>query len=164
MAAIRTCCLGLGKRIESAVIRRNFQPRLLVAVNKQEGRWNSSLAGKPVVLPIGTNVGLRRIFPTKGSLDSLSFRLYSSDTKLTLEVIRQRVINVCKAFDKVEAEKLTEDSHFMNDLGLDSLDQVELVMAMEDEFGFEIPDAEAEKLMRPADIVKYIADREDVHE
>lgn len=52
----------------------------------------------------------------------------------------------------------------MNDLGLDSLDHVEVIMAMEDEFGFEIPDADAEKLLKPADIVKYICDKEDVYE
>jgi len=50
----------------------------------------------------------------------------------------------------------------MNDLGLDSLDQVELVMSMEDEFGFEIPDADAEKLFRPVDIIKYVASKENV--
>lgn len=56
------------------------------------------------------------------------------------------------------------DSHFMNDLGLDSLDHVEIIMAMEDEFGFEIPDTDAEKLLKPADLVRYIADRHDVYE
>ena len=52
----------------------------------------------------------------------------------------------------------------MNDLGLDSLDHVEIIMAMEDEFGFEIPDTDAEKLLTPADIVRYVGDREDVYE
>jgi NADH dehydrogenase (ubiquinone) 1 alpha/beta subcomplex 1 len=89
-------------------------------------------------------------------------RPYSSDV-LTLADVKKKVLDVCKAFDKINAEKLTEDSHFMNDLGLDSLDQVELIMLMEDEFGFEIPDADAEKLLRPADVVKYIADKEDLH-
>ena len=59
---------------------------------------------------------------------------------------------------------MTLDSHFTNDLGLDSLDQVEVIMAMEDEFGFEIPDGDSERLMRPSDIVQYIADKEDVIE
>ena len=45
---------------------------------------------------------------------------------------------VCKAFDKISADKLTLDSHFINDLGLDSLDHVEVIMAVEDEFGFEV--------------------------
>jgi len=71
---------------------------------------------------------------------------------------------VLKLYDKINPEKLTVDSHFINDLGLDSLDHVEVVMAMEDEFGFEIPDMDAEKLMRPADMVRYVADREDVYE
>ncbi|KTF73603.1 hypothetical protein cypCar_00033587 [Cyprinus carpio] len=60
--------------------------------------------------------------------------------------------------------QLQATSHFMKDLGLDSLDQVEIIMAMEDEFGFEIPDADAEKLMTPQEIVQYIADKKDVYE
>lgn len=57
--------------------------------------------------------------------------------------------------------QLSLDSHFIQDLGLDSLDHVELVMAMEDEFGFEIPDNDAERLTRPSDIIKYISEKED---
>lgn len=52
----------------------------------------------------------------------------------------------------------------MTDLGLDSLDHVEVIMAMEDEFGFEIPDGDAERLVRPKDIIQYIADKEDIYE
>jgi acyl carrier protein len=48
------------------------------------------------------------------------------------------VLAVCKAFDKISADKITLDSHFINDLGLDSLDHVEVIMAVEDEFGFEV--------------------------
>ncbi|XP_006027194.2 acyl carrier protein, mitochondrial, partial [Alligator sinensis] len=82
----------------------------------------------------------------------------------TLQGIKDRVLYVLKLYDKIDPEKLTADSHFMKDLGLDSLDQVEIIMAMEDEFGFEIPDAEAEKLMCPQEIVDYIADQKDVYE
>lgn len=60
--------------------------------------------------------------------------------------------------------QLKIESHFINDLGLDSLDHVEVIMAMEDEFGFEIPDSDAEKLLKPADIVRYVADKEDIYE
>ncbi|XP_054849548.1 acyl carrier protein, mitochondrial [Eublepharis macularius] len=83
---------------------------------------------------------------------------------LTLGGIQERVLYVLKLYDKVDPEKLTVTSHFMKDLGLDSLDQVEIIMAMEDEFGFEIPDVEAEKLMCPQEIVDYIADKKDVYE
>ncbi|NXP18701.1 ACPM protein, partial [Scytalopus superciliaris] len=66
--------------------------------------------------------------------------------------------------DRPVPPQLTAESHFMKDLGLDSLDQVEIIMAMEDEFGFEIPDGDAEKLMCPQEIVDYIADKKDVYE
>lgn len=71
---------------------------------------------------------------------------------------------VLKLYDKINPDKVTFDSHFINDLGLDSLDHVEIIMAMEDEFGFEIPDDHAEKLLTPGKIVTYVADHEDVYE
>ncbi|KAL1494946.1 hypothetical protein ABEB36_010447 [Hypothenemus hampei] len=95
------------------------------------------------------------------------FRFYSPDVikpKPTVEEIKDRVLRVVASYDKVTADKLTLDSHFINDLGLDSLDHVEVIMAMEDEFGFEIPDMDAERLLRPADIVRYVADKEDIYE
>jgi acyl carrier protein len=60
--------------------------------------------------------------------------------------------------DKLGAEedKITESASFMDDLGADSLDTVELIMELEEEFGLEIPDEEAEKLATVADAVKYI--------
>ncbi|XP_042545777.1 acyl carrier protein, mitochondrial [Dipodomys spectabilis] len=91
-------------------------------------------------------------------------RSYSDLPPLTLEGIRDRVLYVLKLYDKIDPEKLSVNSHFMKDLGLDSLDQVEIIMAMEDEFGFEIPDTDAEKLMCPQEIVDYIADKKDVYE
>ena len=56
------------------------------------------------------------------------------------------MLNVLKSFEKVDAGKLAPTAHFKNDLGLDSLDTVEVVMAVEEEFAIEIPDAEAEKI------------------
>ncbi|XP_073983966.1 NADH dehydrogenase (ubiquinone) acyl carrier protein isoform X1 [Rhodnius prolixus] len=94
----------------------------------------------------------------------LQKRLYSHGEPLTLDLIRDRVLLVLKLYDKVDPDKLTLETHFINDLGLDSLDHVEVIMAMEDEFGFEIPDADAEKLLRPADIIRYVGDRQDVYE
>jgi acyl carrier protein len=56
----------------------------------------------------------------------------------------------------VERDKLTNDASFMEDLGADSLDTVELVMAFEEEFGIEIPDDAAESIVTVGDAVKYI--------
>jgi acyl carrier protein len=59
----------------------------------------------------------------------------------------------------VEKEKLTNDASFMEDLGADSLDTVELVMAFEKEFDLDIPDEEAEKLRTVGDALKYLHGR-----
>ena len=56
----------------------------------------------------------------------------------------------------VDAEKVTPEASFVEDLGADSLDTVELVMAFEEEFGMEIPDEEAEKLRTVGDAIGYI--------
>ena len=56
----------------------------------------------------------------------------------------------------VKAEEVSLEKSFVDDLGADSLDRVELVMAMEDEFGFEIPDEEAENIRTVGDAVTYI--------
>ena len=56
----------------------------------------------------------------------------------------------------VEEDKVVENASFVEDLGADSLDTVELVMALEEEFGIEIPDDQAEKILKVSDAVKYI--------
>lgn len=56
----------------------------------------------------------------------------------------------------VDAEKVTPEASFKDDLGADSLDIAELVMELEDQFGMEIPDEEAEKINTVGDAVKYI--------
>jgi acyl carrier protein len=56
----------------------------------------------------------------------------------------------------VDEEEVTEDASFVDDLGADSLDTVELVMALEEEFGLEIPDEDAEKITRVKEAIEYI--------
>lgn len=81
-----------------------------------------------------------------------------------MQFIKDRVMLVLNLFDKIDNAKLTSDSHFINDLGLDSLDHVEIMLMIEDEFGFEIPDDHGERLVTPGMIVKYVADHEDIYE
>ena len=59
----------------------------------------------------------------------------------------------------VEEDQVTEDKSFIDDLGADSLDIVELIMGIEDEFGIEIPDEDAEKLTSVGEALKYTLDK-----
>ncbi len=59
----------------------------------------------------------------------------------------------------VEIEKLTNDAKFVDDLGADSLDVVELIMAFEEEFGIEIPDEDAEKIQTVGDVINYLSQK-----
>ncbi|CCQ52463.1 acyl carrier protein [Crocosphaera watsonii WH 8501] len=61
---------------------------------------------------------------------------------------------------EVEADKVTKDANFANDLGADSLDTVELVMALEDKFEIEIPDEAAENIATVEAAVKYIEEKQ----
>jgi len=56
----------------------------------------------------------------------------------------------------VKAEEVTPQASFIDDLGADSLDTVELIMALEEEFNIEIPDEDAEKMANVGDAIKYI--------
>jgi acyl carrier protein len=68
----------------------------------------------------------------------------------------ERVTKIVVEHLGVESEKVTEDASFIDDLGADSLDIVELVMAFEEEFGVEIPDDAAEKITTVRDAIAYI--------
>ncbi len=70
--------------------------------------------------------------------------------------IEQKVKDIIVEQLGVNAEEVTRDASFIDDLGADSLDTVELVMAFEEEFNAEIPDEEAEKLKTVGDAIDYI--------
>lgn len=59
----------------------------------------------------------------------------------------------------VKPEEVTSEASFVDDLGADSLDTVELVMALEEEFGIEIPDEDAEKIQTVGDAIRYIEEK-----
>ena len=61
----------------------------------------------------------------------------------------------------VKPEQITPEAKFIEDLGADSLDTVELVMALEEEFGNEIPDEDAEKLTSVGDVIRFIEESQD---
>ena len=70
--------------------------------------------------------------------------------------ISERVKKIVIEHLGVDEDKVTEGASFIDDLGADSLDTVELVMAFEEEFGSEISDSEAEKILTVGDAVKFI--------
>ncbi len=70
--------------------------------------------------------------------------------------IAERVKKIVVEHLGVDEVKVTENASFVDDLGADSLDTVELVMAFEEEFGCEIPDDAAEKIMTVKDAIAYI--------
>jgi acyl carrier protein len=67
-----------------------------------------------------------------------------------------RVKKIIRDQLSVTDEQITPEASFIDDLGADSLDQVELVMALEEEFGKDIPEDEAEKLQTVGSVIKYI--------
>merc|ERR1711881_810839 len=84
-------------------------------------------------------------------------RFLAGSTYLDSIEVEEHVMAVLSGFEKVEVAKLTTSAHFKNDLGLDSLDTVEVVMAIEEEFAVEIPDADAEKIQACDEAIKYIS-------
>jgi acyl carrier protein len=73
-----------------------------------------------------------------------------------MEPVADRVKKIIVDQLGVEEETVTSEASFVDDLGADSLDTVELVMALEEEFGIEIPDEDAEKITRVREAVDYI--------
>ena len=75
---------------------------------------------------------------------------------MSSEEIFEKIKNIIVEQLQVSDTSVTEESSFIDDLGADSLDLVELIMALEEEFGIEIPDADAEKVVTVGDVVNYI--------
>ncbi|KAK5094009.1 mitochondrial acyl carrier protein [Exophiala xenobiotica] len=93
-----------------------------------------------------------------------SIRFYSAPAGLSTEEVQGRIMDLLKNFDKVQdASKISGKAHFSNDLGLDSLDTVEVVMAIEEEFSIEIPDKEADAIHSVEQAVTYICAQPDAH-
>ncbi|MFA6141716.1 MAG: acyl carrier protein [Candidatus Omnitrophota bacterium] len=76
-----------------------------------------------------------------------------------MEVSQDKIKQIIAEQLGVKEEEVTDGAKFVDDLGADSLDTVELVMALEEEFGVEIPDEEAEKLVTVGDALRYIEEK-----
>jgi acyl carrier protein len=74
----------------------------------------------------------------------------------TAQSVEERVINIVAEQMGQTKDKISRQTSFVNDLGADSLDTVELVMEFEDEFDINIPDEDAEKIQTVGDAIKYI--------
>eukprot|EP01024_Parvocaulis_polyphysoides_P026102 TRINITY_DN2380_c0_g1_i1.p3 TRINITY_DN2380_c0_g1~~TRINITY_DN2380_c0_g1_i1.p3 ORF type:complete len:148 (-),score=12.40 TRINITY_DN2380_c0_g1_i1:290-733(-) len=99
----------------------------------------------------------RQLLFVKSSDIGIQRSWYTAEaTFLQTDQVTRRVLDVIKTFENVDQSKLSDKSHFQKDLGLDSLDVVEVVMAIEEEFKVEIPDAEADKILTVKDAVEYI--------
>ncbi|RFU30834.1 hypothetical protein B7463_g5514, partial [Scytalidium lignicola] len=106
-------------------------------------------------------------FVTKSQFAPSAFqavRCYSASSGLQKGEVEGRIVDLLKNFDKVtDPSKLSPTAHFSNDLGLDSLDTVEVVMAIEEEFSIEIPDKDADAIHSVDKAVNYILAQPDAH-
>ncbi|MFQ6117199.1 MAG: acyl carrier protein [Candidatus Bipolaricaulia bacterium] len=75
------------------------------------------------------------------------------------DAIAERVKKIIEEQLMVDASEITNEATFIDDLGADSLDVVEMIMELEDEFGIEVPDDEAEKLTTVGEAIEYIKAR-----
>jgi acyl carrier protein len=76
-----------------------------------------------------------------------------------MEVSQDKIRQIIADQLGVKKDEVTDSAKFVDDLGADSLDTVELVMALEEEFGIEIPDEDAEKLATVGDALRYIEEK-----
>ena len=101
--------------------------------------------------------GVRRPAGSVGGLDHKSGRQGPThEGKDDMSDVAERVKKIVVEHLGVEADKVVDSANFIDDLGADSLDTVELVMAFEEEFGVEIPDDQAETIVTVGDAIKYL--------
>lgn len=79
-----------------------------------------------------------------------------ADANAQMEKIKQIIVEQLG----VDENEVTPEAHFIDDLGADSLDTVELIMALEEEFGIEISDEDAEKIQKVGDVLSYIKEHQ----
>ncbi|KAK9464291.1 acyl carrier protein-like protein [Lipomyces arxii] len=135
------------------MLRSNF----LKQTARSAALRNLTTAARPVrsfVAP-SSRVVFRQ--PAIQSVFGFQQRFYSGDAGLDRDEVQARIIEVVKSFDKISKDtEITPTATFASDLGLDSLDTVEVVMAIEEEFSIEIPDKEADEIKSIGQAIDYI--------
>ncbi|PWN34737.1 acyl carrier protein [Meira miltonrushii] len=107
----------------------------------------------------------RQLSRSSGMLKVPAFqtRAYAASSGLSNQEIQNRIFEVLKSFEKVDPAKISASAAFTTDLGLDSLDAVEVVMAIEEEFSIDIPDAEADNITSVQEAIDYISKTPSAH-
>lgn len=105
---------------------------------------------------ITTITNNKNVTPLTSSMNFI--RCYSAFPELTRDIAKERIIELLEGYDKVDQSKgeITEQNSFTSDLGLDSLDVVEVIMELEHEFNIQIPDNEADSLKTVGQTIDYI--------
>lgn len=119
-------------------------------------RLSKSVKASAFVKPAPKPQSARMVAGKNLKFKPTSVRFYSEHHGLSQEEVSTRIVEVIKSFNKVDPNAVTAHSHFQKDLGLDSLEQVELILNIEDEFAVDIPDAESEKIQSAEDAINYI--------
>ncbi|KAJ4417867.1 mitochondrial acyl carrier protein [Gnomoniopsis sp. IMI 355080] len=125
-------------------------PAARTFVSRSAGAASAAALRTKAVAPVAWKVG--------------SVRAYSAAGGLSKEDVEGRIVGLLAGFDKVnDPSNIKPTAHFANDLGLDSLDTVEVVMAIEEEFSIEIPDKDADTIHSVDKAVEYILSQPDAH-
>ncbi|GJN69867.1 acyl carrier protein [Purpureocillium lilacinum] len=125
----------------------------------------ASAAARPAVQRTSFLAAPRVVVPrVQQSIAAVPVRMYGAAAGLNKEQVEGRIMSLLQGFDKVnDANNIKPTAHFANDLGLDSLDTVEVVMAIEEEFSIEIPDKDADTIHSVDKAVEYILSQPDAN-
>jgi acyl carrier protein len=113
-----------------------------------------NLRGTAIQSPRQQTVRLK--FPRNGPMAGSPLELVPPRRTVTVASVEERVIDIVAEQLGQDKEKITRETSFVNDLGADSLDTVELVMELEEEFDINIPDDAAEKIQTVGQAIDYI--------
>ncbi|KAI0432738.1 acyl carrier protein-like protein [Xylaria sp. FL1042] len=129
--------------------------------------FRSAAAASRVARPVAARSAFaipRIAAPTSRIAAIPAVRMYSAASALKREEVEGRIMGILNGFDKVnDPSNIKPTAHFSNDLALDSLDTVEVVMAIEEEFSIEIPDKDADAIHSVNQAVDYILSQPDAN-